>query len=164
MPWREAEARRASAPSDRHTRPRPEWQAPRSGHRGLLIAYFSMRYVLLLRLRSGRFYQIVLGGLLRVNAEKAATLLLSASAPVVTAGKLNPAIKRQKLDGLSLASVVAASSLIGVKFKIRRALFTPGIFGTLSPPFSAAAVTGMWRCFRERRRKIGGLPGAYPKR
>jgi hypothetical protein len=38
----------------------------------LLIAYFSMRYVLLpWGLRSGRFYQIVLGGFAWVNAEKA---------------------------------------------------------------------------------------------
>jgi len=37
----------------------------------LLIAYFSMRYVSLPRgVRSGRFYQIVLGGLAWVNAEK----------------------------------------------------------------------------------------------
>ena len=44
-----AEVRLVSAPSGRRTPPTPATPVQRSGHRGLLIAYFSMRYVLLPR-------------------------------------------------------------------------------------------------------------------
>ena len=51
--------------------------------------------------------KIVLGGLIRVNAETATAQLLSVPDSVVTAGTPNPNLIRQKLDDLSLASVVA---------------------------------------------------------
>lgn len=54
--------------------------------------------------------KIVLGGLTRVNAEKAMARLLSTPEPVVTAATPNPDLIHQKLDDLSLASVVAASA------------------------------------------------------
>ena len=113
-----AEETLASARYGRRKPPLPEGPAPQSEHRALLIAYFSMRYVLLPRLKIRKVlpksYSVVSP---RSTLKRSRARLLSASDPAVTAGKpgawRQPSASRSSLPSLDdrpLPSVVASPS------------------------------------------------------